>query len=185
MACPSTGNVVLRPSGRFQASVPVERGSARRHYEMFDTKAQADAWCALAVANLAAGLPLPSRGAVLCNGDPSRRARTPSARPPVPDARVRLTVEQVTDSWFHEVYVDGRSGGAGRANSVRAMLNRRVVPFLTPIFDTGSPLTREAYRTYLGDLGRPSEVQQRGQRGPKTREGLSQETLSGRRCVTR
>ena len=172
MARPSTGNVVLRPGGRFQASVPVERGSARRHYEMFDTKAQANAWCGLAVANLAAGLPLPSRDAVLGDGDPSRRARIPSARPPVPDARVRLTVEQVTDSWFHEVYVDGRSGGAGRANSVRAMLNRRVVPFLAPIFDTGSPLTREAYRTYLGDLGRPSEVQQRGQRGPKTREGL-------------
>ena len=42
MARPSTGHVVLRPGGRFQASVPVERGSTRRHYEMFDTKAQAD-----------------------------------------------------------------------------------------------------------------------------------------------
>ena len=184
MARPSKGNVVLRPGGRFQASVPVEPGSVRRHYEMFDTKAQANAWCALAVANLAAGLPLPSRDAVLGDGDPSRRARTPSARPPVPDARVRLTVEQVTDAWFHEVYVDGRSGGAGRANSVRAMLNRRVVPFLSPIFDAGRPLTREAYRTYLGDLGRPSQVHHTGQRGPKTREGLSQETLSDvRRCL--
>ena len=72
MARPSTGNVVLRPCGRFQASIPVERGSTRRHYEMFDTKAQADAWCALAVASLAAGLPLPSRDAVLGEGDPCR-----------------------------------------------------------------------------------------------------------------
>ena len=184
MARPSTGNVVLRSGGRFQASVPVERGSTRRHYEMFDTKAQADAWCALAVANLAAGLPLPSRDAVLGEGDPSRRARRPSSRPPVPDARARMTVGQVTDAWFHEVYVDGRSAGAGRANSVRAMLNRRVVPFLAPIFDAGRPLTREAYRTYLGDLGRPSDVHQAGQRGPRTREGLSQETLSDvRRCL--
>ena len=95
-----------------------------------------------------------------------------------------MTVGQVTDAWFHEVYVDGRSAGAGRANSVRAMLNRRVVPFLAPIFDAGRPLTREAYRTYLGDLGRPSDVHQAGQRGPRTREGLSQETLSDvRRCL--
>jgi hypothetical protein len=77
MARPSTGNVVLWPGGRFQASVSVERCSTRRHYEMFDTKAQEDAWCTLAVANLAAGLPLPSRDAVLGEGVLSRRARTP------------------------------------------------------------------------------------------------------------
>lgn len=57
MARPLKGYVVLRPGGRFQASIPVTKGSNERHYEMFDTKAQATAWCAMAAANLAAGLP--------------------------------------------------------------------------------------------------------------------------------
>ncbi len=51
MARPLKGYVVLRPGGRFQASVPVAAGSSERHYEMFDTKAQATAWCAMAAAN--------------------------------------------------------------------------------------------------------------------------------------
>jgi len=146
MARPLSGRITLR-GGKFQASVPVERGSSKRHYEVFDTKAQANAWCALAVANLQDGLPLPSRDAVLAEADPSRQARRPSTRPAAAVPRVRHTVAQVTDAWFHEVYIDGRSGGADRANTVRAMLNRRVVPFLSPIFDAGKPLTRDAYRT--------------------------------------
>lgn len=183
MARPLSGRITLR-GGKFQASVPVERGSSKRHYEVFDTKAQANAWCALAVANLQEGLPLPSRDAVLAEADPSRQARRPSTRPAAAVPRVRHTVAQVTDAWFHEVYIDGRSGGADRANTVRAMLNRRVVPFLSPIFDAGKPLTRDAYRTYLGELGRPSSVHETTGRGPRTYQGLSQDTLSDvRRCL--
>lgn len=183
MARPLSGRVTLRGS-KFQASIPAERGGTRRHYEVFETKAQANAWCALAVANLSAGMPLPSRDAVLGEADPSRQARKPSAAVRGNNPAVRYTVAQVTDAWFHEVYVDGRSGGADRANTVRAMLNRRVVPFLQPIFDAGTPLTRETYRNYLGDLGRPSDVHNGQRRGPKTFEGLSQDTLSDvRRCL--
>lgn len=183
MARPLSGRITLR-GGKFQASVPVERGSSKRHYEVFDTKAQANAWCALAVANLQDGLPLPSRDAVLAEADPSRQARRPSTRPAAAVPRVRHTVAQVTDAWFHEVYIDGRSGGADRANTVRAMLNRRVVPFLSPILDAGKPLTRDAYRTYLGELGRPSSVHETTGRGPRTYQGLSQDTLSDvRRCL--
>lgn len=184
MARPLKGYVQVRSGGRFQASIPIEPGSAERQFEMFDTKAQANAWCALAASNLAAGIPLPSRDAVLGDSDPTRGARKPSHPLPVPQAIVRMTVEQVADAWFHEVYVDGRSGGADRANTVRAMLNRRVVPFLQPIFDAGKPLTRDTYRRYLGDLGRPSGVHDGRARGPKTFEGLSQDTLSDvRRCL--
>ena len=147
-----TGSIVPRPGGRFQASIRIATGSPERRYELFDTKRQAQAWCALAAANLSAGLPLPSRDAVLGDADPSRRARKPSSPVPVPEPIVRMTVEQVADAWFHEVYVDGRSGGADRANTVRAMLNRRVVPFLQPVVDAGKPLTREMYRSYLVDL---------------------------------
>lgn len=179
-----TGSVVPRPGGRFQASIRIATGSPERRYELFDTKRQAQAWCALAAANLSAGLPLPSRDAVLGDADPSRRARKPSSPVPVPEPIVRMTVEQVADAWFHEVYVDGRSGGADRANTVRAMLNRRVVPFLQPVVDAGKPLTREMYRSYLGDLGRPSGVHDGHRRGPKTYAGLSQNTLSDvRRCL--
>ena len=179
-----TGSVVARPGGRFQASIRVAPGNPARRYELFDTKAQATAWCALAASNLVEGLPLPSRDVVLGKEDPSRSARPKSEPVVTPPPRVRLTVEQVTDAWFHEVYIDGRSGGADRANTVRAMLNRRVVPFLQPIFDKGASLTREQYRTYLGDLGRPSEVHRVERRGPRTPEGLSQDTLSDvRRCL--
>lgn len=179
-----TGSVVPRPGGRFQASIRIATGSPERRYELFDTKRQAQAWCALAAANLSAGLPLPSRDAVLGDADPSRRARKPSSPVRVPEPIVRMTVEQVADAWFHEVYVDGRSGGADRANTVRAMLNRRVVPFLQPVVDAGKPLTREVYRSYLGDLGRPSGVHDGHRRGPKTYAGLSQNTLSDvRRCL--
>ncbi len=184
MSRPLTGSVVPRPGGRFQASIRIATGSPQRHYELFDTKAQAKAWCALAASNIAAGLPLPSRDTVLGESDPTRKSRKPAASVSVPEPLVRMTVAQVTDAWFHEVYVDGRSGGADRANTVRAMLNRRVVPFLSPIFDCGQELTRDSYRTYLGDLGRPSDVLEVGRRGPKTSQGLSQDTLSDvRRCL--
>ena len=184
MARPAKGNVFLRPGGRFQASVPAEKGSTKRRYELFDTKAQAKAWCQLAIECLEQGLPSPSRDAVLADGDPSRTTRMPSAPAKASPPVVRMTVEQVTDAWFHEVYIDGRSGGADRANTVRAMLNRRVVPFLKPIFDKGRSLSRDEYRTYLGDLGRPSDVHEGHRRGPRTFEGLSQDTLSDvRRCL--
>ena len=114
MARPLSGRVTLK-GGKFQASVPVERGSTKRHYVHFDTKAQANAWCQMAVDNLLEGLPLPSRDAVLSDADPSRRVRRPSARVTAPAPQVRHTVAQVADAWFHEVYIDGRSGGADRA----------------------------------------------------------------------
>lgn len=184
MARPLKGNVFLRSGGRFQASIPVAKGSSERHYEMFDTKAQATAWCAMAAANLAAGMPVPSRNVVLGDGDPSRTAPT---RRPAPDTvrsqYRRLTVTQVADDWFHEVYIDGRSGGAERAKNVRSMLNRRVVPFLTEILDRGRPLTREQYRAYLAALGRPAAQPASGKGRPANR-GLSQDTLSDvRRCL--
>ena len=78
-----TGSVVVRPGGRFQASIRIAPGNPARHYELFDTKAQATAWCALAASNVAEGLPLPSRDVVLGKEDPSRSARPKSgfARP--------------------------------------------------------------------------------------------------------
>lgn len=183
MARALTGSVVARPGGRFQASIRITPGRPDRHYEMFDTKAQASAWCALAAAAITAGAPLPSRDTVLMDTDPSRKSRAKSQRATARPPRVSATVEQVADAWFHEVYIDGRSGGADRANTVRSMLNRRVVPFLQPIFDAGKELSRDEYRTYLGDLGRPSSVHD-GRRGPKTSQGLTQDTLSDvRRCL--
>ncbi len=184
MARPLKGYVVLRPGGRFQASILVAAGSTERHYEMFDTKAQATAWCAMAASNLAAGLPLPSRNVVLGAGDPSRSARTRKTSPdPVAAQPRRLTVTEVADDWFHEVYIDGRSGGAERAKNVRSILNRHVVPFLSQIIDHGRPLTREQYRAYLAALGRPAAEPASGKGRPANR-GLSQATLSDvRRCL--
>ena len=90
-----TGWVVRRPGGRFQASIRAATGSPKRHYELFDTKAQATASCALAAANIAAGLPLPSRDAVLGEGDPSRRACIGEGAGPEPalDSRVPQFVD--------------------------------------------------------------------------------------------
>jgi hypothetical protein len=87
MARPAKGNVFLRPGGRFQASIPAEKGSTKRRYELFDAKAQAKAWRELAIQCLEQGLPSPSRDAVLADGDLSRAARKPSvaakASPPI------------------------------------------------------------------------------------------------------
>lgn len=162
MARPLKGRVMLR-GGKFQGSVPKAKGSTERHYEVFDAKAQAEAWCALAVANLQAGLPLPSRRAVLGEGDPDVATMSRRSLPKRALARP-LSVTEVADDWFHEVYIDGRSGGAERAKNVRSILNRRVVPFLLETLDDSRLLTREKYRAYLAALGRPSTEPVQGMR---------------------
>jgi len=181
MARPLKGRVMLR-GGKFQASVPKAKGSTERHYEVFEAKAQAEAWCALAVANIQAGIPLPGRRAVLGEVDPD--VVTTNRRPMSKRAlAVSLSVAEVADDWFHEVYIDGRSGGAERAKNVRSILNRRVVPFLSAALDGGQSLTREKYRTYLAALGRPSAAPVLG-KGRRATQGLTQDTLSDvRRCL--
>ena len=181
MARPLKGRVILRGS-RFQASVPKVKRSTERHYEVFDTKAQADAWCALAVANLQAGIPLPARRAVLGQGDPDIVTANRRAMPLTPLA-LSISAAEVADDWFHEVYVDGRSAGAERARNVRSILNRRVVPFLSETFVDGHSLTRDKYRTYLAALGRPAAEPIQG-KGRRAIHGLSQDALADvRRCL--
>lgn len=190
-----TGRIVQKPSGRFQASMPASRGSTVRKYEMFDSRAQAQAWCALAIAALEAGEPLPSAEVVLgrARGEsttattaverPRRSAAKYVTAPSTPDQPMRLTVADVAADWFTEIYVDGRSSGIERAIRVQSVLQRYVVAFLAPIIDNGDALTRAEYREYLASLGRPGVRQ--GKAGRRVaRDGLVQDTLNDvRRCL--
>lgn len=198
------GHIKAR-GARFQASVPLTHGTSERAYANFDTRVQAEAWCALAVAAIEAGQSIPPAEAVtnptwLPPSDPNpilpTRSMTLSSSPepavslddgdpmPTVSRSTMMTVAEIAADWFAEVYIDGRSASAERAARVEANVRRHVVAFLAPILDSGQVLTREAYRAHLAALGRPKPEPGKRGRGRPATPGMAQDTIRDiRRCL--
>lgn len=131
--------------GRFEASVPERRGSKPRVYAYFATRAEAERWCADAVAALYAGEPVPmpaapapeQTAAVLVGGtaDPDRHFFARGAR-----------------AWHTERYMYMRTAQPERAKKTDDMMRLHIVPFFTTRTRRPDELTRDVVNDFLQGL---------------------------------
>jgi integrase len=149
MARRLTGSI-RQVDGRFEASVPEQRGARRRRYEYFATNEEAARWCAAAVNALYADLPIP------CGADfaaAESTPREPAAGEPASGESVRggsvhfFTRESA--EWFDEAYNLLRRSGADRAGRVQDSLRLHIDPFFTTAISRPDQFNRDLVIRWL------------------------------------
>jgi integrase len=156
MGRPLTGSL-RHYQGLWWASVPEAKGESRRRDESFLAEDDAQAWLAQAVTALRAGRPLPD----------ADRFRTPKpASRPKPAARpeprkISPDVASVAQAWMAAAYEDLRRGGPDRAERVRRIVDRYLVPWFAPRTATIADLSYFMVHDWLLHLiGRDQAVEQ-------------------------
>lgn len=127
--------------GRFEASVPERRGAKQRVYAYFATRAEAERWCADAVAALYAGepVPVPAAPALVAAPEPDEQ----------PGGSERHFFARATTAWHRERYEQMRTAQPERASKVADTLRLHINPFFTTRIRRPDELTRDVVKQFL------------------------------------
>lgn len=127
--------------GRFEASVPERRGAKQRVYAYFTTRAEAERWCADAVAALYAGEPVPVPAAPALVAAPELDEQ--------PGDSERHFFARATTAWHRERYEQMRTAQPERASKVADILRLHINPFFTTRIRRPDELTRDVVKQFL------------------------------------